>query len=248
MKIGIFSLSCCEGCSIQFLDLEAKLLEVLKYYSMENFRLAKELNSLPVDIAFIEGTPTTPEEIKKLIKLRKNSNVIVAMGACATTAGVPGLINKLPKREAMKVYDGTPPYVPVDPKPIEYYVDVDYKLYGCPFSENELIELLTSVIMGKKFRNKEQSVCVECTLRENACLLDRGLLCMGPVTRDGCMAICPSNGAVCTGCRGTYKDANLKAHIKALLDLGISKEEIVEAYSLFLYEPMKGVIAWLEEE
>ncbi|NPA75225.1 MAG: NADH:ubiquinone oxidoreductase [Euryarchaeota archaeon] len=248
MSIGIFSLSCCEGCSVQFLNLEGKLLEVLKYYNIENFRLAKELNSLPVDIAFVEGTPTTAEEVKKLLKIRRDSNVLVALGTCAATGGVPGLVNTMSKREAMKVYDSNPPYMPVDPKPIDYYVPVEHKLYGCPFSKDELMELITAVIMNKSFKNRESSVCVECALRENACLLDKGELCMGPVTRAGCRALCPSNGAPCRGCRGPYEDANYKAHIRTLMDMGITREEIIEAYSMFSYEPLKEVIAWLKEQ
>ncbi|WP_048103794.1 NADH:ubiquinone oxidoreductase [Aciduliprofundum sp. MAR08-339] len=248
MKIGIFSLSCCEGCSVQFLNLENEILEILKYMGIGNFRLAKEINEWPVDIAFIEGTPTNGEEISKLLRIRRDSKILVALGVCAATGGVPALVNTMEKRDAIMVYDGMPPKMPVDPKPLEYYVDVDYTLYGCPFSIDELKALLTSVIMGKRFRNKRYSVCVECSLRENGCLLEEGYLCMGPITRAGCNALCTSNGTVCLGCRGPYEDANIKGHIKILRDMGFSKDEIIEAYSIFSYEKLKEVIGWLKEE
>lgn len=248
MNIGIFSLSCCEGCSVQFLNLEKEILDILRFMDIKNFRLAKEINEWPVDIAFVEGTPTNSDEIKKLLKIRKDSKMLVALGTCAATGGVPALVNTLEKKEAIKIYHGMPPQVPMDAKPLKYYVDVDYTLYGCPFSKDELMELITSVIMGKSFRNKRYSVCVECALRENGCLLEDGKLCMGPISRAGCGALCPTNGTPCLGCRGPYEDANLKGHIKILRDMGFSKEEIIEAYSLFSYEELKEVIAWLKEE
>ncbi len=233
---------------MQFLNLEKKILDILRFMGIRNFRLAKEINEWPVDIAFVEGTPTNGHEIKKLLKIRKDSKVLVALGTCAATGGVPALVNTLEKKEAMKIYNGAPPQISMDAKPLKYYVDVDYTLYGCPFSKDELTELITSVIMDKEFRNKRYSVCVECTLRENGCLLEEGKLCMGPISRAGCGAICPTNGTPCLGCRGPYEDANLKGHIKILRDMGFSKEEIIEAYSIFSYEELKEVIAWLKEE
>ena len=233
---------------MQFLNLEAKILEILEYLNIKNFRLAKEDNEMPVDIAFVEGTPTTREEVLKLLTIRKESKILVALGTCAVTGGVPGLVNMMAKKEAMEVYDGFPPDVPIDPKPLEYYVNVDYNIYGCTFSKDELIELITSVIIGKEYRDKEYSVCVECSLRENNCLLDDGYLCLGPITRGGCKALCPSNGKMCLGCRGTYEDANIKGHIKILQDMGFTKDEIIESLSLFSYEKFKEVISWLKEE
>ena len=248
MNIGVFSLSCCEGCSVQFLNLESEILEILKYLGIRNFRLAKEINEWPVDIAFVEGTPTNRDEIMKLLKIRRDSKVLIALGSCAATGGVPALVNTIEKKDAMEIYGGMPPEMPVDAKPLKYYVDVDYTLYGCPLSKDELKELITSVLMGKEFRNKRYSVCVECSLRENGCLLEEGYLCMGPITRAGCKAICPSNSTPCLGCRGPFEDANLKGHIKILRDMGFSKDEIIEAYSIFSYEELKEVIAWLKEE
>ncbi len=248
MNIGVFSLSCCEGCSVEFLNLEAKLLDVLRFFEIKNFRIAKEINEMPVDIAFIEGTPTTEEEVEKLLYIRKNCKVLIALGSCAALGGVPGLVNTIRKRDAIRVYDDNPPLIPVDPKPIRYYVDVDFHLYGCPFSKDELLELIKSVIMDKPYRDKEYSICVECALRENGCLLDEGYLCMGPITRGGCGAICPSNGAPCKGCRGPFKDANLKGHIRTLLNMGIPPDRIEEAYSLFSFEDLREVIGWLKKQ
>ena len=47
------------------------------------------------------------------------------------------------------------------------------------------------------------SVCVECKLRGTTCVVvAKGQPCLGPVTRAGCGAICPSYDRGCYGCFG----------------------------------------------
>ncbi len=247
LKLGLFSLSCCEGCSVEFLNLEEKIAEIMNHYEIVNFRFVMDVKDLPVDIAFVEGTPTNFDEVKKIKNIRKNCHFLINLGSCATNTGVMGIINSLSKNDCL----GTSIqnyFNSFKIKPISLYVTVDYELPGCPFSKNELINLLTCLIMDKKFRLPEYSVCVECSLEEQSCLLNMGLPCMGPVTRGGCGAICPENNAVCLGCRGTYSDSNIKGHIKILRAYGLSDTEIVDIYSLFCNDILNKVIAWLREK
>jgi coenzyme F420-reducing hydrogenase gamma subunit len=69
-----------------------------------------------------------------------------------------------------------------------------------------------------------QSVCDECPrsrrsgplrrlerrvrTRSRACLLERGILCCGPVSPAGCGALCPGRGAPCIGCTFPSPDAH----------------------------------------
>ena len=90
-------------------------------------------------------------------------------------------------------------------------VKVDYFVPGCPMDNQELKRVLSAILTGKQPSIPEYAVCVECKARENECLYDYGTVCMGPVTRAGCAAACPSNGHYCFGCRGVVPDLNKNA-------------------------------------
>lgn len=200
---------------------EAQILSSEKYHG--NF-----------DIIFIEGSPTTEEQIKELEDLRKRAEILVALGTCACYGGVQNMVVDIGiDRAAELQYGSSPPVKSIEPEGIGKHVHVDYMLYGCPFETSELMELLRSVIMGMEYRDKEHSICTECILRENDCLLDNGEPCMGPVTRGGCDARCPANGMYCTGCRGEYGDMNIESHIRKMREIGLSFEDIYGLYNKY---------------
>ncbi|RLE85860.1 MAG: hypothetical protein DRJ39_00885 [Thermoprotei archaeon] len=70
-------------------------------------------------------------------------------------------------------------------------------------------------------------------MRENACLLDLGIPCLGPITRGGCKAACPSVGRECIGCRGLAEDANIESLISIMKEKGIEIPEYL--YNLQKY-------------
>jgi len=133
-KVGFFSLSCCEGCVLAVLDLEEKLLQAFKQIEIVESRLLMEKvkpSALRLDIAFVEGSVVSKHDLNKLQYIREKSDFLVALGACATIAGIPGIRNALPpglkekiKRQAIK---------PIKEKvfPLTAFVKVDYLLQGC---------------------------------------------------------------------------------------------------------------------
>lgn len=104
--------------------------------------------------------------------------------------------------------------------PLDEVIDVDMYLPGCPPHPYFIFEALAALIEGRKPHEQFQSVCARCRremrvtdvgqLRrgldgipdEQTCFLSQGRLCFGSVTLDRCLAACPNNGAVCTGCAG----------------------------------------------
>jgi sulfhydrogenase subunit delta len=76
-------------------------------------------------------------------------------------------------------------------------------------------------------------VCVECKLKENVCLFTKGQVCLGPITRAGCKAICPTYGQSCEACRGYISNPNDSSMQKLLADHGMTAEDITSIYTMF---------------
>jgi coenzyme F420-reducing hydrogenase gamma subunit len=65
-------------------------------------------------------------------------------------------------------------------------------------------------------------------------VIQRDRICLGPVVRAGCGALCPNFGVGCEGCRGLVPNPNLKWLKAALAEHGISQAETTARESLFL--------------
>jgi coenzyme F420-reducing hydrogenase gamma subunit len=61
-------------------------------------------------------------------------------------------------------------------------------------------------------------------------LVAKGEACMGPVTRTGCGAICPSMGRACYSCYGPAENINTNAMFKRLQGLGLTKREVKQRF------------------
>ncbi|MGE5622302.1 MAG: sulfhydrogenase subunit delta, partial [Bacillota bacterium] len=78
---------------------------------------------------------------------------------------------------------------------------------------------------------EEDKVCLECKRRQNVCVMvAHGIPCMGPVTRTGCGALCPSFGRDCYGCYGPAENPNTAALSRRLEGLGLVREEVARRY------------------
>jgi len=221
LKAGIFAFACCEGCQLQILDLWDRLVKVLDFVDIEYFKLAQQDNAIrDMDIAIVEGAIATKQEAKKLNEIRKKSRFLIAIGECAASGGLPAMrtVNtgnfERPKNLLRRTTG------------IERHVKVDYRLRGCPIDRGEFLRLIIGLSVGNIPQEINEPVCMECNNREIECLMLKGEPCMGPVTCAGCDALCPSQGAVCEGCRGLMDDSGIRQFRKRLVDIGISKKKI----------------------
>jgi sulfhydrogenase subunit delta len=144
------------------------------------------------------------------------------------------------KEVELAVYEGKKlASVPVDPAPVSSAVKVDYIIRGCPIDKREFLEIVKSLLLGNRPIQREWAVCVECRVREKACLLERGMICLGPVTYGGCGAVCTTNGLFCIGCRGMMDDANTKEFVENLKARKHPKDAIRSAFSTILNTGIK---------
>lgn len=212
-KIAIFSLTSCEGCSLAILELEDQLLDILNSVDIVNFREGMTERSWDIDIAFVDGAVSTPDNEGEIKHLREHSKILVAIGACACLGGINTLKNHQPEDHYRQyVYGDQAKWFGTTPaRPISAVVKVDYELPGCPMIKEEFLAFVQHMLAGRRFHLPEFPVCVECKKNGNLCLYEKSEICLGPVTRAGCAAICPTFGSKCEGCRGILRDEALKA-------------------------------------
>ena len=94
-RVAFFELSSCEGCQLQLLNNEATLLDFLSMVEIVTFREGMTEKSDDYDIAFVEGSVTRKDEEQRLLTIRKNAGLVVALGSCACFGGVNQLKNRL---------------------------------------------------------------------------------------------------------------------------------------------------------
>lgn len=210
-KVAFFDLSCCEGCQLQVANLGEALLDVLGLVDLVEFReVMSERWEGRFDLAIVEGSVVNQESEERLCEIRERSNLLVAYGSCATIGGVNGMKNRKPLSEVQAaVYgDKTDWFPATKTRALHHIVKVDYFIHGCPIHPDEFIKVLKCALAGLPYQVPDYAVCVECKFNENVCMYDKGVTCLGPVTRAGCNSWCVNNGNVCYGCRGMVSNPN----------------------------------------
>lgn len=232
-KVGVFGLTGCEGCQLQISNKEETLGDLLSLIDVRNFRLISSDKQDDYDIAFVEGSVTREDEVERLKKIRKQAKVLVAMGACACLGGVHNLRSRFPHSDTVETVYGDYPIESGPVRKVSDVVAVDIELPGCPISKPEFEWLVRHLTLGLEPQFPQYPVCVECKQRLNTCVMDMGVLCLGPVTRAGCNAICPRNHFGCWGCRGPAEEANFDSLVQILHDHGFSEHQIAERVDFF---------------
>ena len=238
IKAAVIKLTSCSGCQLQILNAEDEILEVTRRVEFTHFlELSSDAGPGPYDVAFVEGAVTAPEEMELIKNVRKSSKYVVALGACATAGGIQALRNLASTEEFKKIVYPYPEWIKILDKvrPISEIVKVDYELRGCPVSKDRVIDFIAQMLAGKKPYFKREPLCMECKRKGNICvLIAKGLPCLGPVTQEGCGALCPTYSRGCYGCFGPTKDPKPEELVKVLVRrLGLNKYEALERFKYF---------------
>jgi len=234
-KVGFFDFAGCEGCQLQIINLEEEIIELASKVEIVNFREAISERGENYDIAFVEGSITRKSDEGRLRKIREQAAILVALGACACNGGINALKNFQDIENVKRiVYGDKAHYFDTYPtRPIDAVVPVDYYVRGCPISKNEFLKVFKALLLGKRPEIPNYPVCVECKMKENVCVFEKGMICLGPVTRAGCGAMCPSCGNGCEGCRGLVDDPNTNAQKDILKKYGLTIEEAIGKFRIF---------------
>jgi coenzyme F420-reducing hydrogenase gamma subunit len=235
-RLAVWKFASCDGCQLSLLDCEDELLAVAAAVELAYFPEASSVMAKgPYDISLVEGSITTPHDVKRIQTIRRQSKFLIAIGACATTGGIQALRNFADVKDFVAAVYATPEYISTlaTSTPIAAHVPVDFELNGCPLNKAQLLEVVSAYLAGRKPVIGAYSVCIECKLRGTTCVMVQGTPCLGPVTHAGCGAICPAYRRGCYGCFGPMEQPNTAALAAEWTALGATHRDIHRAFRTF---------------
>ncbi len=205
-KFLIATLTSCSGCigTIPALDIFPEWLERidLVYFPF----LLDDTEIEENDVALVEGCVSEESQVNILHEIRKKSKKVIALGTCAAFGGILSLSTE---KQA---------------EPISNFIEIDGFIPGCPPPSKLLGNSLIRLLENRNIELPEKNLCASCPLHEESelsyknkvqelapdkytgerttCFLEDGILCLGPVTREGCECLCIESGQPCEGCMG----------------------------------------------
>ncbi|RMG31690.1 MAG: sulfhydrogenase subunit delta [Gammaproteobacteria bacterium] len=229
-KVAVHKFASCDGCQLALLNAGPDLLALAERVDFVHFAEAGIVApEAEADIALVEGSVSTPEEAARIRTVRERSRYLVTIGACATAGGLQALRNGADAGAWVAGVYAHPEWIEISPRalPVAEFVKVDHELRGCPVSTRQVLALFHDLLRGVAPRPVESSVCLACKRAGHACVtVTQGEPCLGPVTQDGCGALCPGRGRGCYGCYGPAATVNAEGLIRHWTAQGMDKDAV----------------------
>ncbi len=230
-RLAVFKFASCDGCQLQLLSCEEELLYLAEQIEIAYFLEATSRTEPgPYDIALVEGSITTPHDAERIRRVRQASKYVIAIGACATAGGIQALKNWGDRSDFLQCVYAEPSYIQslATSTAIADHIPVDFELRGCPIHRQQLLEVIRSLLQGRRPKTPSHSVCLDCKRSGTVCLVvTSAKACLGPVTQAGCGALCPRYDRGCYGCFGPTPQANCGSLAEQYLAQGFSPGQLV---------------------
>ncbi|MFX0058245.1 MAG: hypothetical protein ACFE85_17150 [Candidatus Hodarchaeota archaeon] len=248
LKVLITSLTSCSGCisGLISLDVFPQFIARTKLFYFPF--IFDELKIEACDIALIEGCVSENKQIEYLRKIRKYAKKVYALGTCAAFGGILSLSKK-------KVAE-----------PISNFIEIDDIIPGCPPPSTLYGNSIMNLVENKNIKLSTKNMCSSCPYKSeikknseiiitklnlenyeiedfsknSTCFLNRGILCLGPITRDGCDHLCINQYIPCEGCLGPVTKDFTSNIINFLSIVNISKD--LERYKGIYYRFSKPIL------
>ena len=233
-RVAVYKFTSCDGCQLAFLNAGNALLTVAELIDIVHFSEAGMLEpDAKIDIAFVEGSISTPDEIERIKKIRENTKHLITIGACATAGGIQALRNAANYTEWMASIYATPQTINslATSTAIAKHVRVDWELWGCPVNTDQVLSVIRSLLFGAAPKIKRDAVCHECKRKGQICVvITKNEPCMGPVTQTGCGALCPGINRACYACYGPSEKPNTHALGTWFNQKGLSHDKLAKQF------------------
>ena len=152
----------CSGCHMSFLDMDERLLEIVKHVDLVYSPLV-DIKEYPenVDVVLIEGAVSSEEDLEKILKIRKRTKVLICLGDCAVTSNVPGMRNRFKVEDVynrayienaqlnQQIPREVIPRLLPHSRPVHEFVKVDVFIPGCPPEADTIFFALTELVAGR---------------------------------------------------------------------------------------------------
>ncbi len=236
-RLAVWKFASCDGCQLSLLDCEDDLLALAGAVEVARFlEVTRAQVGGPYDLSLVEGSITTPADAARIREVRRASKRLVTIGACATAGGIQALRNFKDVEAFTSIVYARPEYIETlaTSTAIADHVAVDFELRGCPVDKRQLLEVISAFLHGRAPAVRSHSVCIECKRRGIVCVMvARGVPCLGPVTHDGCGALCPSCARGCYGCFGPMESPNTASLARQWSAMGTAEEGLVRVFRTF---------------
>ena len=165
VRVATMWLSGCSGCHMSFLDLDERLVGLMKLIDILFSPIVDtKVKDMPqVDVGIVEGCVNNTDQEHELRMLRDRCKILIALGDCACTGNIPALRNQFPLKDCLaRAYEQAEsnrisciPNDPVVPKlypkarPLQEVVKVDLSIPGCPPDADVIWYALTELLAGR---------------------------------------------------------------------------------------------------
>ncbi|CAJ35997.1 NADH-quinone oxidoreductase subunit B family protein [Methanocella arvoryzae] len=179
VKVAETWIGACAGCEISVLDTHEALLPILDKIEFVYIPVLMDTKHIPkATVGIVSGCVRNSDNLHELLEMRKNVDILVALGSCACFGGTPGMANLYtPEQLLEEVYvttkstkneiqrhpymDGLPTLLP-DAKPLSDYVKVDAMIPGCGPRPAMIAQAILSLLGAAEYKLSTKSVCDEC--------------------------------------------------------------------------------------
>jgi len=165
--VATTSLAGCFGCHMSLLDIDDRILKLIELVEFNKSPIddIKEFTK-KCDIGLIEGGCCNSENVHVLKQFRENCKILIAVGECAISGGLPAMRNGIPVKECLEeAYLHGPTVekgnklIPNDDElpmildrvyPCNEVVKIDYYLPGCAPRADLIWGALEALLTGNE--------------------------------------------------------------------------------------------------